>query len=149
VEPIIDLAPGAEESALAVEIVERVRRNLAESPRKIADFKALRGTILIVADDQGDSLSLRFDHGRLTVHEGSVGVPSVTFCGAAEALRRLFNIRLGRVLRLPIVSPLSRAGREAIGYLAGLLARGDLKVYGVVSHPRTTVLLLRILSAHG
>ena len=87
--PIIDLAPGAEENPVAVELADRIRRNLSGSPRKKADFRALRGSILMVAQDRGEALTLRFDHGRLTIHDGTVGIPAVTFCGDLDALRRL------------------------------------------------------------
>jgi hypothetical protein len=148
-DPIIDLAPGAEENALAVEIADRVRNNLARSPRKVADFRALRASVLMVAQDLAESFTLRFDHGRLTIHDGNVGIPSVTFCGDAETLRLLGDFPLTRVFRLPLAGPLTREGRETYRYLMSLFARGDLKVYGLVAHPRTVFHLLRVLSEHG
>lgn len=147
-EPIIDLAPGAEENALAVEIADRIRENLRRAPRKARDFRAIRATVLMVAQDLAESFTLRFDHGRLTLHDGSVGIPSVTFCGDAEALRRLADFPLTRLFRLPIAGPLTREGRETWQHLVGLLLRGDLKVYGLAAHPRTVFYLLRVLSAH-
>ncbi len=147
-EPIIDLAPGAEENQLAVEIADRVRENVARSRHKVADFRALRATVQIVAQDLGEAFTLRFDHGRLTVHDGGVGIPSVTFCGDADALRRLSDFPLTRWLRLPILGPFAREGRETWRLLADLLASGNLKVYGLFAHPRTVFYLLRLLSAH-
>jgi hypothetical protein len=148
-DPIIDLAPGAEENALATEIAERIRDNLAHAPRKVADFRALRASVLMVAEDLAESFTLRFDHGRLTIHDGNVGIPWVTFCGDAEALRKLSDIPLTRFFRVPLGSPLSREGRETWRYLAALFARGDLKVYGLLAHPRTVFYLLRVLSRAG
>jgi hypothetical protein len=147
--PIIDLAPGAEDNPLAVEIVDRMRQNLAARPTKLADFRALRASVLMVAQDVGASFTLRFDHGRLTVHDGNVGIPWVTFCGDADALRRLHDLPVSRWLRLPIVGPFTQAGRESLRVLLGLVARGDLKVYGAVAHPRTVIFVLRLLSVHG
>jgi hypothetical protein len=148
-DPIIDLAPGAEENGLAVELADRVRDNLARSPRKLADFRALRASVLMVAQDRAESFTLRFDHGRLTLHDGNVGIPSVTFCGDAEALQRLADFPLTRLFRLPLAGPLTREGRETWQHLVGLLLRGDLKVYGLLAHPRTVFHLLRVLSSHG
>jgi hypothetical protein len=148
-DPIIDLAPGAEDNPLAVAIADRIRANIEANPRKRADFRALRATVLMVAQDLGESFTLRFDHGRLTVHDGNVGIPSVTFCGDADALRRIEDFPLTRLLRLPVWSPFAGDGRETWRHLLGLLARGDLKVYGAVAHPRTVVFLLRVLSTHG
>jgi hypothetical protein len=150
VDPIIDLAPGAEDNALAVEIADRIRVNVAKDHRKAADFRALRASVLMVAEDLAESFTLRFDHGRLTVHDGGVGIPSVTFCGEANALRRLADFPLTRWLRLPALGAFTRAAREAREtwrLLLGMLARGDLKVYGLTAHPRTVVLLLRVLSS--
>ena len=127
----------------------RVRESLARSARKQADFRALRTSVLMVAEDLGESVTLRFDHGRLTVHDGSVGVPSVTFCGGADALRRLSDFPLTGWLRLPVLGPFAREGRDTWRLLVHLFVHGDLKVYGMVAHPRTIVLLLRVLSVHG
>lgn len=147
--PIIDLAPGAEENPVAVELADLIQANLAASPRKQADFRSLRGSVLMVAQDLGDALTLRFDHGRLTIHDGTVGIPSVTFCGDLAALRRLADFPLMPWLRLPVLAPFAREGRETWRHLARLFAKGDLKVYGLVAHPRMVVFLLRIFSAHG
>jgi len=147
--PIIDLAPGAEENPVAVELADIIRRNLSANPRKRADFSALRGTILMVAQDRGEALTLRFDHGRLTIHDGTVGIPAVTFCGDLSTLRRLTDFPVTRWLRLPILTPFAHDGRETWRTLTRLFGRGELKVYGLAAHPRTVVFLLRILSAHG
>jgi hypothetical protein len=147
VEPIIDLAPGAEENALAVEIADQIRKNLARRPTTAAaDFRALRASVLMVAQDLAESFTLRFDDGRLTVHDGGVGIPSVTFCGDVEALRRLGDVPLTSWLRVPALGPFSREGRETWKILADLFARDDFKVYGAAAHPRTVVFLLRLLS---
>jgi hypothetical protein len=145
VDPLIDLAPGAEENTLAVEIADRIRESVAHRRGAAADFRALRASVLMVAQDLGESFTLRFDHGRLTVHDGAVGIPSVTFCGDAEALRRLSDVPLTPWLRLPFLGPFTREGRETWRLLATLYA-GDFKVYGLVAHPRTVVYLLRLLS---
>ena len=146
-EPIVDLAPGAEDNPLAVEIAGRIRDNLASRPATAADFRALRASVLMVAQDRAESFTLRFDHGRLTVHDGAVGIPSVTFCGDAEALRRLGDFPLTPWLRLPALGPFAPEGRETWRLVADLFARGDFKVYGLLAHPRTVVYLLRLLSS--
>jgi hypothetical protein len=147
--PIIDLAPGAEDNPVAVELAARIRENIVASPRKQADFRGIRGSVLMVAQDLGEALTLRFDHGRLTIHDGTVGIPSVTFCGDQAALRQLFDFPITPWLRLPILTPFLRKGRDTWRDLSRLFAKGDLKVYGLAAHPRTIVLLLRILSVHG
>jgi hypothetical protein len=136
--PIIDLAPGAEDNPLAVRFCQLIRDNVGRDPRGLSDFRAIRGTVLVVPQDTGESFTLRFDHGRLTLHDGSVGIPSVTFCGDQAALLRLPDLDFHRGLRLPVLGSL----RE----LTGLIAAGDLKVYGLASHPRLIFALLRLLS---
>lgn len=145
--PIIDLAPGAEDNPVAVELAAAIRRNLGENTKKQADFRALRGSVLLVAQDRGESLTLRFDLGRLTIHDGAVGIPSLTVCGDLAALRRLADLPLTRWLRLPAPALFSRAKGGALRHLLGLYFQGKLKVYGLAAHPRTFVFLLRILSS--
>jgi len=149
VEPIIDLAPGAEDNSLALELADRIRTNIARSDQKRADFRALRGSVLMVAQDRGEALTLRFDHGRLTIHDGTVGIPSLTFCGDLAALRRLQDMPVSRWLRLPVAGLIRREGRETFRAILGLWYRGDLMAYGLLAHPRTLVFLLRVLSVHG
>jgi hypothetical protein len=148
VEPIIDLAPGAEDNQLAVELVEQVRRNVARSTKKNRDFRSLRGSVLIVAQDTQSVLTMRFDHGRLTVHEGAVGIPSVTLCGDERVLRDLTRLKLSSWLRLPRVVP--RTSRDVTGRtlwdFAQAMAAERLTVYGLLSHPRLFLCLLRVVS---
>jgi len=77
VDPVIDLSPGAEHDPLARSFAEIVRANVARDWQK-SEFSRLRGAAAIVADDAGTALTLRFDFGRLTIHEGLVGTPDVT-----------------------------------------------------------------------
>jgi hypothetical protein len=140
VDPIIDLAPGADDNPLAVELGESVRANLGQRTRKLADFRALRGTILVVAQDTGESLTLRFDHGRLTIHDGAIGIPAVTFCADRAVLLRLATIPLVRWLRLPV---------RAWSRLVSPITKGELKIYGLVTHPRLVLTFLRLLSPDG
>ena len=146
-EPIVDLAPGAEDNALAVEMADRIRQNVRR-PATAKDFAAMRASVLMVAQDLAESFTLRFDLGRLTVHDGGVGIPSVTFCGDADALRSLSDFPLTRLLRIPRLGPFSPEGRATWTLLGGLYA-ADFQVYGLAAHPRTVVYLLRVLSARG
>ena len=145
--PIIDLAPGAEDNPVAVELAAVIRKNIAESPKKQADFRALRGSVLMVAQDRGESLTLRFDLGRLTIHDGAVGIPSLTMCGDLEALRRLADLPLTRWLRLPGNGLFSRKDPGSFRDLLAQYFQGKLTIYGLATHPRTFVRLLRIFSS--
>ncbi len=146
-DPIIDLAPGAEDNPLAVELAARIRTNVAAHPKKRADFRSLRGSVLVVAQDEGESLTLRFDHGRLTIHDGNVGIPWVTLCADLAVLRALPDVPLSRFLRLPLVGSWTGEAGTTARRLLGQLATGEIKVYGLTAHPRTVVCLLRVLSS--
>jgi hypothetical protein len=146
--PIIDLAPGAEDNPVAVELAAVIRKNVCENPKKQADFRGLRGSVLLVAQDRGESLTLRFDLGRLTIHDGAVGIPALTLCGDLDALRRFADLPLTRWLRLP-GGLFSRDEPGPFRDLMGQYFQGNLKVYGLATHPRTFVRLLRIFSSRG
>jgi len=147
-EPIIDLAPGAEDNPLAVELVEQVRRNVVRSRKKNHDFRTLRGSVLVVAQDTQSVLTMRFDHGRLTVHEGSVGIPSVTLCGDEQVLRSLTRLKLSSWFRLPKVNFRTNVGSKGTGLwdFARAMTEQRLTVYGLFTHPRIVLCLLRVVS---
>jgi hypothetical protein len=152
VQPIIDLALGTEENPLAGELARVLRANLLAdegSPgkaRRLADFRALRGAVLIVAQDTGDTVTLRFDHGRLTVHDGHIGVPQLTLCGDETVLLGLCELPLSRLGRLPLPSLFSSDERARFGASMGALLGEGLTIYGLLAHPRMLLRLLRILS---
>lgn len=166
-EPIVDLAPLAESSPLAVHFAQRIKEGLVEPTRR-RTFMALRATVFLVDFDSGDAVSLRFDHGRLTVHEGTIGLPSVTFGAPLRALMSLDQLRLSSLPRallgrdeppVGLVEPTSgsipppggpassrRGARLGARELLALYARGDLRIYGLVRHPRTVARFLRLVS---
>jgi hypothetical protein len=145
-DPIVDLAPGAEENPLAVRFSRLIRENLEHGPRRAAGFRALRGAVLMVAQDTATAMTMRFDHGRLTIHDGAIGIPSVTFCGDEEVLFRLPEIAFHRWLRIPMLGLLHRRASVPLRETAALVVRGELKIYGLAAHPRLILTLLRVLS---
>ncbi len=170
-EPIVDLAPGAELSVLARFYSERVRESIKKKRRR-AVFFSMKATIFVVDFDSGNATTLRFDHGRLTLHEGTIGMPSVTFGGPLRALLSLDKLRLreipaalvGRTAEVTLVDrsesrsvpppppsngpPSSRRSPRAdLKELARLLASGEVKIYGLWSHPRTVARFLRLISS--
>ena len=155
-EPIVDLAGGADENALAVEFARVLRTNLGtpvgealpplDEQRRLADFRALRCTVLLVPDDRGDPFTMRFDHGRVTLHDGALGIPTVTFLADEAVLRRLFDVPVSARLRLPLPKLTDVEERAAFRRFLMDLAGSGLTVYGLWAHPRTVLRLLRILS---
>lgn len=138
----IDLAPGAENNPLAARLAERIRTSVSEDPALERSFSALKSSILLVPFDTGDAVTLRFDLGRLVIHDGNVGIPSVTFGGPIADLERLDQLRLPRLRDLAFSSDGTRGVRGALR----LFASGQVKIYGLWVHPRTVYRFLRLVS---
>lgn len=145
-EPVIDLAPGAERIALARDLAEQIRQNVADSVSKRADFNSLRGAIAVFDDDAGAALTLRFDYGRLIVHGSLVGVPDVTLRGSGAAIRALGDLPSFSLSGLTLGLLLEPGARGGLATAMKSLGNGSLKGYGVGLHPRLSLRLLRILS---
>jgi hypothetical protein len=147
VEPIVDLAPGAELNPVAVALASRIRERVRQ--RQAARvFRLIRATVRFVGQDTMNTATLRFDHGRLTIHEGAVGIPTVTFCGDEADLLKLPDLKVMPWLGLPMISRKSME-QTALRHLGSRLARGELTIYGLVAHPRLVTRLLRLLATKG
>ncbi|AKT44089.1 hypothetical protein [Chondromyces crocatus] len=145
-QPIVDLAPGAEDNLLAVRLGELIRDNLARHPSRRAQLRAFRASVLVVAQDSGVSLTMRFDHGRLTIHDGAIGVPTITFCGDEEVLLRLPQVAFHRRVAVPVLGVRHPHGAAPLRQMLAQLVRGDLKIYGLLAHPRLVLALLHLVS---
>jgi hypothetical protein len=147
VEPSIALASGAEDNDLALWAAALVRANLQHTAALRRDFAAMRAAVAMVAPDRRLSITLRFDLGQLTVHDSMIGMPDVTLCGDYEVLMGLARLPIGRLGRLPVPSwSAPRERRVAWRRTAVDLLSGELKIYGLVAHPRLVTRLLRLLS---
>ena len=144
-DPIVDLAPGAEENDLATTFADVLRHNLRMSPRAQKSFRAMRATVHFVAVDTTQAVTMRFDHGRVTIHEGTIGIPAITFCGDREAVAGLTSVPLSPLLALPI--PARPRDWAALRALYKQLAERKLTIYGFFSRARLTTRVIRILSS--
>lgn len=142
---LVDLGPGADEDALAVELAERVRANVSD-PDARAAFRALRGSVALIATDASTTLTLRFDLGRLVVHEGLVGIPEISVRGALDDLRDLGRVLMTRDAEGPVYEAAERTRWGVLRDLARALAARRLEIYGLWSHPRLVLRLLRVLA---
>ncbi|HMJ15560.1 MAG TPA: hypothetical protein VK524_29290 [Polyangiaceae bacterium] len=147
-DPVVDLAPGTERSALARRLADVVRTNLGRDWQR-REFQRLRGSVVILADDAVSALTLRFDFGRLTIHEGLIGVPDITISGSSADIEALTRMRFDGPLRLPLPGFRDAEGRAALGSVLRALRRRDLKIYGLMLNGRFIVRLLRVLSSSG
>ena len=138
-------APGAEDNPLATWLVGRIEQSLAEREEAQRDFYALRAAVAVVAPDKRHQVTLRFDHGYLTVHDGMMGIPDVTLCGDEEVLKALADVPLSRWGRLPL--PPILPARAAVWRKSFVdLLSGELKIYGLFTQGRVVLRLLRLLA---
>ena len=145
--PNVAFADGAELNALATWVVGLLEDTLARHPSASRDFLALRSAVAMVAPDRPLSVTLRFDLGQLTVHDGMVGIPDVTFCADYEVLVGIADMPLSRPGRLPVpIRSLGSGGGGSWRRILTELVGGELKIYGLVAHPRTVLRVLRLLS---
>lgn len=147
-EPVIDLGPGAERNPLALRLAELIR-NSVQRARQRRRFSALSGSAAVVTDDANQALTLRFDFGRLTVHEGIVGIPDVTLRGDAADIERLSDLPFRTPLELPVPRLGNRAERRALALALAVLAGRRIKIYGLLLHARFVLGLLKVLSQRG
>jgi len=155
VEALINLAPGTERNALAARFAQAIRANVSGSARKRQQFEQLRGSVYVVMNDPapavvrasvapgwGGALTMRFDLGQLTVHDGLVGVPDLTLRGDPSVIEGLTEL-------LPVPVGRSSGALSSLRALRWIMRDGGpLKVYGLPSHPRMTLAVLRVLSRH-
>ena len=145
---VVDLAPGAEQSSLARHLADVVRENVRR-PWQKREFERLRGSVALVADDVGAALTLRFDFGRLTVHEGLVGVPDVTIRGGTADIEALADLPFSERLGVPLALRGDTDGLRAVRQVFSSLRSRRLKIYGLVLHVRLVLRFLRVLSRRG
>jgi hypothetical protein len=143
VDLVVDLAPGAEHEPLA-QLFAEVARDSVRDERTRREFERLRGAVGVVADDSGSALTLRFDFGRLTIHEGLVGIPTVTIRGTTDDLEALLDLPLSGRRAFGLL----RGGedRRAVSVVVSALGRRRLKIYGLVLHAPLVIRVLRVLS---
>jgi hypothetical protein len=148
-DPRIELAPGAEDNGLALMLADLVRQNLDAKPRKKGDFEAIGGTVSIVADDADVALTLRFDHGHLTIHDGIVGIPDLTIRGPSDTILALSNLPLTTRLGLPLPSPGDREAMKTVRSVFEAMRGGRFHVYGMAFHLPMLMHLTRVMSVNG
>ena len=148
--PDVQLAPDASENGLATMLAELVRQNIEAKPHKKADFDGLDGSVAIVADDVEMALTLRFERGgKLTIHDGIVGVADVTIRGPSEAIMALSNMPLATRLGLPFPRPRDQEAVRSVVTVANSVRQGKLHIHGLAFHLPLLMKLTRVMSVNG
>ena len=145
----IELAPGAEDNGLATMLADLVRQNLEAKPHKGGDFDAIHGSVAIVADDAEVALTMRFDGGRLVIHDGIVGIPDVTIRGSSDTILALSNMPLLTRLALPLPDPRKKDEMAVVKSVVDAMRGGSFHVYGMAFHLPLLMHLTRVMSING
>lgn len=157
----VDLGQLAQHDPLALEIKRRVlRHELGSLPERA--FSRMWGTVVVVRRNALGSpgpsartlplreLTLRFDYGRLSIHDGRVGRPDISLWGGDADV-----LSLGEVATRPTAESGSVWGAPARWWAVGRnLSRvsgasssgGGVEVFGALSHPRLLYQLALVLS---
>lgn len=146
------LAPGAEENGLCAMLAQLVEQNLQAKPHKRADFDAMgrRGaTVAIVAEDAQVALTLRFAPGKLTLHDGIVGIPDVAIRASSDMILAMSTGPLTTPLALPLPDPRKAEDRAHARRMSEAIRSGELKIYGALFHLPAMLHLSRIMSVAG
>jgi|GEM_PF-1201002 len=152
----VDLGNLAQHDPLALEIKHRVLGHPGGSLPERA-FSNMWGTIVVVRravpQALGASLrelTLRFDYGRLIIHDGRVGRPDITLWGADGQV-----LALGEVASRPTAEPVFPwrtpgqwwAMGRTISRISSAPADGEhVEVFGMLAHPRLLYRLALVLS---
>lgn len=141
-QPVIELGPGADDNGFALMLSALIRQNLDDHPRKQRDFLKLSGRVAIVVEDAGVAVTLRFDAGRLTVHDGIVGIPDVTIRAGSDDVTQMSLMEL--VPRLGLPDPRGAATRHVLR----ASREGRIHMYGALANLPMVLRLTRIMSVN-
>ncbi len=135
---LVNLAPGAEEAALAMMLSEIIESNLRDKPQKLKDFNKLKTRVYINAYDADLELTLVFNKGELTVHNGNVGQPNISTITDSGTLLDLTNLKI----KAGIPWFFDENGRE----VTKKMLSGKLKIHGLVTRLLPIIRLTKAMS---
>ena len=135
---VINFAPGMDDAGLHVMMADIIKGNLKDKPRRRNDFNALNGNIYIKAEDASVDITMVFEKGTMTVHNGKIGKPKICIITDSTTLLALpnLNIKFG----LPYY--FDKAGLEIV---KKLFTR-ELKLKGLLSHPVMLTRFTKLMS---
>ncbi|MEN6431563.1 MAG: hypothetical protein WA096_03090 [Smithella sp.] len=134
----IKFAPGMDEAGLHVMIADIIKGNLAAKPQRQNDFNALNGSIYMQAEDANLNMTMVFDKGTLTIHNGKVGNPKLCISTDSGTLLNLTNIEV----KFGLPYYFDRVGLEIIKKVLN----GGLKIKGLLTHPIMLTRFTKLMS---
>jgi hypothetical protein len=128
-----------EPSAFATMLGGLIEANVEASPAKRADFDALTARVGIWVTDIDEGVTLVFDAGRMTVHNGLEPRRTITIRAEGETVLNLSNLKIG-LFGLPVYY-------DGVGRGVALkLLQGKLKIDGMLQNIATVNRVTRIFS---
>ena len=139
-EASIGLAPGAGDNGFAQMLATLLRQNIDERPEKKTSFVKMHGRVSIVLEDIGSAVTLHFESGRLTIHDGIVGIPDVTVRAPWEWVTKMSLVELEPRFGLPDVrKPIAKEVGEA-------QKNGTIKIHGWLASMPLMMRLTKVMS---
>jgi hypothetical protein len=136
VEPI-KLAPGAEDVPLALMLSEMLGGNL-DRPEKLKAFNTLATKAYVLAQDVGAEVTMVFERGVLTFYGAKPFRPDLSIETNSATLLDLANLNI----RFGMPYYFDEIGRSILKKLA----RRELKINGMFTHPIALTKLTKIMS---
>lgn len=128
----------AEPSGLAEMLGGLIEQNLAADPSR---RKLLHPSVVTIeADDAGVDITLRIDRDAIVVAEGSDEAAQIRIHADSG---RLLSV-VATPLRWGLPDPFAHAGRSLIA----AIARGRVRIHGLVRHPLQVIRLTKLLNVH-
>jgi len=138
----IQMAPGAEDNGFADMLATLLRQNLDDHPDKVAVLERMVGRVALVVEDLGISVTLLFDGGILTLHDGIAGIPDLTVRAPSDLVTKMSLIELRGPLGLP--DPQGKVAREI--FEAG--RRGEVVMHGWLENVPLLLRMTRVMSVN-
>ena len=128
-----------EPSAFAEMLGGLIGANVTARPEKKRDFDTLVARVGIWVTDIDEGVTLAFDAGKLTVHNGLEPDRTITIRAEAETVMSLSNLKIG-LFGMPVYY--DKVGRG----VAAKLVHGKLKIDGMLQNIATLNRVTRIFS---
>ena len=128
-----------EPSAFASMLGGLIEANIEGRPEKKSDFDALQARVGIWVTDIDERVTLDFQRGSLTVHNGLESKRDLTIRAEAETVMNLSNLKIG-LFGMPIYY--NEVGRG----VALKLVQGKLRIDGLLGNLATLNSVTRIFS---
>ena len=134
----VNLAPGAEENGMAAMLGDMIKTNIENNPSKLKDFNKLKGTVWISAVDADVQMTMVFNKGSLTIHDGKVGKPALQIATDSGTLLDLANLSI----KFGMPYYFDETGLMVIKKLI----KRELKIKGMFAHTMALTHMTKIMS---